>query len=129
MRNLIILTCLMASLLACYPVTKQSREQMLIDLFNAKPKLDASAAIAVQDYRFIAVMNHTLAPPMNMPQCLIDKFGYRIMSNEALEYMSYDFQMYGAMTVIYANWYNYEILSTLEALEEYPCPADPKQEH
>lgn len=31
------------------------------------------------------------------------------------------FQMYGAISTIYASWYNYEILARLEEMGEYPC--------
>ena len=107
----------------CESQDPESKAPEIQQLFLAEPKSDAKKAIEQKDYRFIAVMNHHLTPPLNIDQCLVDKFGFRVISNESLDYMSYDFQMFGAMSVIYANWYNYEILSKLEELEEYPCPA------
>lgn len=108
-------------LFSCGESEQPIRSALLTELYQADPKQDAAHAIADKDYQFIAVHNHKLMMPMNIDNCILDKFGYRVISNESLEYMSYDFQMYGTMSVIYANWYNYEILSKLEELEEYPC--------
>ena len=120
MRNQIVffLSFLICS---CAESEPPARSSHLSELYHADPKQDAAKAISEQDYQFIAVHNHKLIMPMNIDTCILDKFGYRVISNESLEYMSYDFQMYGAISVIYANWYNYEILSRLEELEEYPC--------
>lgn len=108
-------------IVSCGKQQSPVKNALLEELYQAEPKIDAKQAIAKQDYRFIAIHNHELKMPMNIDTCLLDKFGYRVISNEALKYMSYDYQMYGAMSVIYANWYNYEILSKLEELEEFPC--------
>lgn len=109
------------SIFSCRQPETPVKTTLLAELYHADPKDDAAQAITVQDYRFIAVHNHELKMPVNIPSCLLDKFGYREISNEPLKYMSYDYQLYGAMSLIYANWYNYEILSKLEELEAFPC--------
>ena len=121
MYKFLTIILLLVFLTGCKTDNPSTHAEKVDQLYQADPKLDAAEAISQQDFRFIAVHNHDLIMPMNIEQCLVDKFGYRVLSNESLQYMSYDFQMYGAMSGIYANWYNYEILSKLEELEEYPC--------
>ena len=108
-------------LLACDAPKPPLFDEKVSGLFHSDPKHDAAVAIANDDFRFLAIHNHDLKMPMNIDACVLDKYGYRVLSNESLEYMSYDFQIYGTISTIYANWYNYEILSKLEEQEEYPC--------
>ena len=111
----------LCSIVGCTEKTTRTVAPALDKLYQANPKQDAAKAIANGDFQFIAVHNHALLEPMGMPECLVDKYGYRTISNEEIKYMSYDFQLYGAMSQIYANWYNYEIYGHLEAIEEFPC--------
>lgn len=78
------------------------------------------------DWRFIAVHNHHLIMPLNIPDCLVQKFGYRVLSNESLPYMSYQYQQYAALSQTYANWYNYEVLAEIET--QQPDQFDCRQE-
>ena len=120
----LLLTIILALCIAsCGQPESELRSAHLHSLYQADPKLDAQRAIAARDYRFIAVMNHDLHLPMNIARCLVEKFGYRVISNASLPYMSYEFQLHGAIAPMYANWYNYEILAELEAINQYPCPA------
>lgn len=119
--RLVVLISIAFLIVSCSQHQTPVKNALLEAQYQADPKYDAAQAITQQDYRFIAVHNHELKMPMNIDTCLLDKFGYRVISNETLDYMSFDYQMYGVMSQIYANWYNYEILIKLEELEEFPC--------
>lgn len=110
----------MASISACQqpPASQQIK---LDSIYYADPVQDAAQAIERSDWRFIAVHNHDLILPLNIPECLVQHFGYRTLSNESFTYMSYPYQLYGALSQTYANWYNYEIFSKLEQSQQYPC--------
>ena len=116
--KLLFILLLAVMLFACAE-PQVSHEQMKLDqLYQADPKIDAQKAIANDDLRFIAVMNHKLIMPLNINTCIVDQFGYRTLSNQTFKYMSYLFQQYGAISQTYANWYNYEVLAHIE--EHFP---------
>ena len=105
-------------LLACAEEPVSPDQIKLDELYQADPKFDAQTAIANDDLRFIAVMNHTLIMPLNIDTCIVEQFGYLTLSNQSFEYMGYSFQLYGAISQTYANWYNYEVLAHIE--EHFP---------
>ncbi len=111
----ILLSC--ALLVAC---TGQDpgKTAKLEQLFFADPIVDAKTAFAKGDFKFAAVHNHKLMLPPEVPACLVDKHGYFTLSNQNFKYMGYEFQQYGAVSQIYAHWYNYEMHQALQLAGE-----------
>lgn len=93
----------------------------LRELQHASPTVDAAEAIKNGNLEFIAVHNHQLIMPLNISACLVQRQGYRILSNESFEYMSYYYQLYASNAQTYANWYNFAIVEALEKRGELDC--------
>ncbi|XOV79624.1 MAG: hypothetical protein ACFHVJ_01395 [Aestuariibacter sp.] len=109
-------------LLACTP-EKPVTSQKLTAIIAANPITDASNAFADTDYRFISVHNHHAIAPKNIPACLYQQTGTTQLSNESFAYGSYDYQRYGALAELYANWYNYRLWELLEQNGLSDCSA------
>lgn len=77
-------------MLACGAPEPTLFDAKVSKLFHSDPKQDAAAAIANKDFRFLAIHNHDLKMPINIDACVLEKYGYRVLSNESLKYMSYD---------------------------------------
>jgi hypothetical protein len=121
--KLLTLCCLFfisLCLFACTPAQPPSSEK-LVQLFNASPIDDAHQAYRKSDFRFISVHNHHPIAPRNIPECLTALHGTRQISNESFQYGSYDYQRYGALAEIYANWYNYKMWELLEKSDQIEC--------
>ena len=88
---------------ACSPSETVQFDRKVTALFHSDPITSAAEAISKENFEFLATHNHSLKMPMNIDTCLLDKYGYRVLSNESLEYMSYDYQVYGAISTIYAS--------------------------
>lgn len=110
----VYITLIILSVLGCETHTTASSKEKLARLFNAQPISDAKADYSNGNRRFIAVHNHDLIPPKNIPTCLVEKMGHRLISNQDFEYGSYDYQRFGALAELYANWYNYALWEMLE---------------
>lgn len=106
-------------LAGCFQQT--SHVEKMDKLYHANPVEDANTAFAAKDYKFIAVHNHHLILPLKIPECIVDKFGYSTLTNEDLQYGSYEYQKYGALSQTYANWYNYTMYEQIELNKVFSC--------
>lgn len=113
--HLRIILALLILLSGCGLDEQTPQAPKLVDIINANPTKDAELAFANGDYQFIRGHNHDPIPPQNIPECLVETWGSRELSNESFAYGSYDFQRYGALAELYANWYNYTMWEKLEA--------------
>lgn len=105
---------------ACDNQVTPSQDKMT-QLFHADPVVDARLAYADGQLSFKAVHNHHLILPMNIPECLVEKLGYETLSNQDFPYAEYEYQKYGAMAQIYANWYNFSLYEKLQVDELDDC--------
>ena len=115
------LILLLVMLSGCFENQERGSLASLNTLQVAEPVKDADYSIARNDLRFIAVHNHDLTMPLNIRPCLVERFGYRILSNQSFDYGSYDFQKYGALATLYSNWYNFTLLSHLDDNDLATC--------
>lgn len=113
--RVIVVAIAMFLVIGCKPEV-QSKNELLKELFFASPIDDAKADISEGEIQFIAVHNHKLIMPLEIPECLVEDYGYKILSNENFKYMGYEYQQYGSLSMLYANWYNYTVHEYLENL-------------
>lgn len=116
-RIITITLCLL--LVGCFG--QASHSDKIDQLYQANPVEDAKTAFLAKEYKFIVVHNHHLKLPLNIPECIVEKFGYNTLTNEDLKYGSYEYQKYGALSQTYANWYNYTLYEQIELNEVFSC--------
>ncbi|WP_100656758.1 hypothetical protein [Alteromonas flava] len=116
-----VLILLVLGLCGCLEKGQSDVSEKLAWLMHADPVADANTAIDAADLRLLAVHNHHLKMPLNIESCLVEKLGYRTLSNEDFAYGSYDYQRFGALAQLYANWYNNTILLYLEDSNANQC--------
>jgi hypothetical protein len=120
LKHLALVFIALLSLIACQPKIAEIDPDLVL-LLAANPETDAERAIQAQDFRFIMVHNHQLNMTKTIPECWVETHGYRVYSNQHLAYGSYEFQTYGAVATLYANWYNNRIREALESMQQPEC--------
>lgn len=93
---------------------KQPNDRKMKKLVNGMPEYEANEYFGKRDLRFIVVRDGDNLTTPQQPECLIEKFGTRELTNEDYAPDTYDYEKYAALAKPYAKYFN-QTLYTLMA--------------
>ncbi len=92
---------------------KQPNDRKMKKLVNGMPEYEANEYFGKRDLRFIVVRDGEQITTPQLPDCLVEKFGTRELTNEDYAPGTYDYEKYAALARPYAKYFNQTLVALM----------------